>query len=479
MSGTNKIVIVTVAWGDWHLNALKRTTIASLLASGNLPAFVKNFDVSYYIHLRKSEAAGFIESPAYRQLSELVDLHVETTVPEINDGDPFKLHHIAWHRGIAKATELGALVMFMPPDVVFADDSWSFLLKPLRDGKKSIMWTYSRVIEETVLQDLNAPEYWPSSDQLVISKRDLVEISFKHFHPLMASSMIGAENFVQHPEMILWPVPGEGLLMRILASVNAIYDPSYFQLNENNLLDGALDPDDILMIDDSDQLFAISLGPLTKDSHWYCTREKAAYWKIGRWWLDFDSPSNDFVASHKIRIHTQDISEQKWRGTELSSDLTLTRAAYYREIHRVATQLIKRGEYLILAGLIEEIGLSKKIPLYIKPGQRFILLATPNNYWRAALDRTDGIRAHKSKSSEFFIEMLKLCVPVPDGLNAETLMQPGNTLVSFSGMTYMIERSGAHLIVGDFRISRPALEIGNGTIYLCEVESQNDASNPT
>ena len=436
----NRIIIVTVAWGQWHLNALQQTTVASLLAPGNLPVFVREYDVTYHIHLRKSEAKLFTKTPIYQRLCEIVDVVVETTVPEVNEGDPFALHHIAWHRGIEVAKGLGALVMFMPPDVVFADQSWSFLLEPLRLGKKSIMWAYSRVIEETILSEIMAPEHWPDDNQLVISKRELVRMSFEHLHPLMISSIYTSQNFVQHPEMIMWPVEGEGLAMRILASVNAIYDPSHFELNELNLLDGELDTNELFFVTDSDQLFAISLGPYTKDGHWYRAKQQAEHWRIGRWWEHFDSPSNDFIASQKIRIHHVDTTNSKWLAVEQSADVALTRSAYYREAHRIAKTMLGNPNFALVAGAIEHLALNNILPRHIKPNTRIALLGLTNLDFRDLLRNVSGKTDHKDVQVKDLIAALKdIAFYLPADVAIENWLIDGESKFSLSGQKYDVK----------------------------------------
>lgn len=450
----NRIVIVTVAWGEWHLNAMQRTTLASLLAPGNLPIFVKEFDITYHIHLRKSEAKGFTQSPIYQKLTKIVDVVILTTVPEIDEGDPFTLHHIAWHRGIEAAKRLGALVMFMPPDVVFADQSWSFLRGPLNAGKKAILWTYSRVIEETILPELMAPVHWPNDNQLIISKRELVQMSFEHFHPLMMSCMYGSQNFVQHPEMVMWPVDGEGVSMRILASVNAIYDPSYFALNKNNLLDGGIDTDDIFFVTDSDQLFSLSLGPYAKDGHWYCAQQQAEHWRIGRWWESFDSPSNDFIASQKIRIHHVEVTESKWRAVEQSADLALTRCAYYREAYRVTKTLIKPN-FTFIAGVIEHLAINDVLPRHIKPNTQLVLLALTNMEFNELLYTVSAnSEANKTEITvdDFIAALKRITFYLKPNENVAQWLIDEGPKYALSGHTYHTRKRDGNVYVNDYEV---------------------------
>jgi hypothetical protein len=78
--------------------------------------------------------------------------------------------------------------------------------------------------------------------------------------------MHDSPNFPIHPELILWSVPGEGFLMRVLVREMVAYDPSLFDLNHQALLAHAPDLDDVHYVTDSDDVFALSFAPLARTS---------------------------------------------------------------------------------------------------------------------------------------------------------------------------------------------------------------------
>jgi uncharacterized surface protein with fasciclin (FAS1) repeats len=222
----------------------------------------------------------------------------------------------------------------MPPDVAFADGAGRTLCDLMDRGKKSIMWMYSRAIAETIMPVLRE-RYTSREGVLNVSPREFVALNLRHLHSLAMCSFAESPYFVKHPEMMLWPVKGEGLLMRTLINVNALYEPAGFKLTSNYLLDGDVDLDEIALIDDSDDLFAISLAPFGKDFDWHLYPRPSDPVRIARWWLHYDSPVNDFLVGHQMRLHSCEPTESLWRQREHRANLLLSRAVIAREALRV------------------------------------------------------------------------------------------------------------------------------------------------
>ena len=155
-----------------------------------------------------------------------------------------------------------------------------------------------------------------------------------HVHPLMAAYSRDSDHFPHHPEMVIWPVKNEGLLVRVLARECLMLDPNAFRLNDRALVDGPTNRDEIEFISDSDDLFAISLMPLGKDMDWCVDHQVIDYSWLARWWLHYDGPLNDIVAGTKVRVHYADPTKSEWRKAEFCSDLFVYNAAIHREALR-------------------------------------------------------------------------------------------------------------------------------------------------
>jgi hypothetical protein len=227
----------------------------------------------------------------------------------------------------------------MPPDVAWSDGSFQYLTKLLADGYAAIFMTYLRVVSETFVPA--ARQRLDSSGMtLALSGRDLVALSLRHVHPLMAAHMHDSPYFPVHPEMLVWPVAGEGVAIRCLAREMFLFDPNRIDISRQLLVGGGFDRGLLKFVDDSDDLYAISLAPLGKDVEWHMTPEPADLMSVARWWLAYDSPVNDTIASTCLRWHQGETTPARWSRVDRASALWVKRMMALREGLRVWRFLI-------------------------------------------------------------------------------------------------------------------------------------------
>jgi len=405
-----KMNIITVVWGDWHINAFLGLNVRTLLAAGNLPALSASYSVIYDIYTRSADTAAISAHENFRRLQTLatVRLHAiaEQLVSEHGASDPIRVHHETWGAAIATARGEGAFVLLMPPDVAWSDGSLRHVADLMRRGRKIIYNFYLRVVSDTFAEEF-LEKYGANEPAIGVAARELVRFSMRHIHPLMAAYTRSWENFPDHTEMIIWPVAREGLLVRTLARECFLFDPSIYPLDGRNLVARAAAPGDMEFITDSDALFAISLTPIGKDlDRWLATPKTIDVAWLGYWWLEYDSPINDMTAAAKVRIHDVELTEKKWRQVEFGSDLLIRRAAMYREAYR-AWRLVHRLQcryaaellaYAIKTGSIRDVtGASGRLVVlapsdeHLAPIAAQRLAAAPD---KAAPTINDLIRAH-------------------------------------------------------------------------------------
>ena len=124
--------------------------------------------------------------------------------------NPIAAHHQVWMWGIEKAKKTGQLILLMPPDVVWSNGSFRTIGNRLKDGHRNILMTFMRA-EETGFEESILALRQPDSLDLELSGEELVSLSIRSLHPLMAAYLHDSEHFPIHPEMIFWPVK-DGLL---------------------------------------------------------------------------------------------------------------------------------------------------------------------------------------------------------------------------------------------------------------------------
>ncbi|MCC6469020.1 MAG: hypothetical protein IT563_11930 [Alphaproteobacteria bacterium] len=336
--GQPRVLMITIVWGEWYLNAHLTLNLPSLMAARNLPAFCAVADVTYVIMTRQAEAESVRCAPAVRALSRLMPVEIRV-VAESETVDPIGAHQRAWALATAEAKAMGRFVLYMPPDVAWSDGSFQHLAKLLTDGYAAIFMTYLRVVSETFVPAAQQ-RLDPATQTLAIGGRDLVKLSLEHVHPLMAAHMYDSPYFPVHPEMLLWPVSGEGVAVRCLAREMFLFDPNRIDMTHQLLVGSGLDSATMKFVDDSDDLYAVSLAPLGKDIEWHLNPEPADLMAVARWWLVYDSPVNDLIAANCLRWHHGETTPARWRRVERASALWVNRMMALREGLRVWRVLI-------------------------------------------------------------------------------------------------------------------------------------------
>ena len=382
----------TVVWGPWHTGVYLDVNLPSLLAAANLEAFAGRHKVIYRIFTSEADLARIEASPAYQRAKAIVSVEL---IGQSIDGsiDPIAMHHILWRRSIDDARNAGAMILLIPPDVVWSSGSFGHIAERAAEGKKAIFMTYMRVVSETAVPEVERLFLDPSRSVIEAPARDLVALGMRNIHPLTLTYARDSDNFPIHPEFILWPVGGEGYLMRVLVREMFAYDPRCFDLNGHALMAHRPAPDDVHYITDSDDLFSLSLAPLMKDIEWYAKPRRLCALDVGAWWLRYDSPANDMVASRCFYIHGGDRTRAKWRKAELQSDVLIKRLIGTREILHLISMLAQCNLTWAEQVLALALGETKLARLVRPNGPVTLLLPPAGALYRRLFDGEAGAAA--------------------------------------------------------------------------------------
>lgn len=333
-----KIVVVTVAWGDWHISQFLNLNLPTLMSQDNFPSLAKVCHIEYIIYTKKNDFNKLKTSKLIGQLGGIADLSYVFLDKE-DLSDPIRVHHQCWDLATKTAEERGAYILLMPPDVAWSSNSFSYVAHELESGRAAIFMTYLRVDEQAFIRQFISINAAGHEGAVQLSGSQLVDMALKCLHPLMAAYLRNSSFFPRHPEMILWAVPGEGISCRLLAREMFIFDPSMVSLTANKLLATLDSVDDLAIVSDSDQLFGVSLAKLKQEIDWYSLPLGADVYSIGKWWRNYDSRISDLLVSKKIRWHVCPPTNQKWIGVETSGDLFLRKAALIREASYLLSEL--------------------------------------------------------------------------------------------------------------------------------------------
>lgn len=335
-----RIRAVTTAWGDWHVGYLISVALPSLVSEGNLPELCKTHELTYEICTTRADAHRILASPAFSILDDLahVEIHV---LDESSLSEPIATHHRVWNDAVQRARSTGSMVFFIPPDTLWADGSFASLSRRLSEGKSVLFNTYLRADSDTFVPAL-LERFGAAPGRLRVKPREMVDLALQHLHPLMSCYMQQGGHLPEHAEFLLWPVRGEGLLLRLLARELFCFDPKV-ELNQQALLAALPDLSRTHLFRDSDEFCAVSLTPSWKDSGWYRQPRLFDPVRIAAWWLIYDSPINDVLCREPVRFHRGIRDEAAWRAVESASNEVIERTVVSRDVLRLCRTLRVAG----------------------------------------------------------------------------------------------------------------------------------------
>jgi hypothetical protein len=364
-----KIYISTIFWGDFHSNAFIDFNLPTLLAPGNLPYMCSAAEIVYTIKAPSADLERLRQTPAFSALNDCVELRL-IPLQETTYLDKIQAHNKFWGECLQTAkcadTDAPTYALFMPPDVVWSDNSFRYAFDLLKKGVKAIFLGMPRVASETFLSAFKAKHIEKASESIQVSGRDLVDLAFSHSHPLWFTYFRNSKNFPIHPEFILWPIKDEGFLARYLCREMFFFAAQNVGPNSTNLLKDMDNPADIHIVQDSDDMCALSLASLTQDTAWYKAKNTLDPVDIGRWWLSYESPMNDMLANTNIRFHSKTIAPSQWQQIEHQADCIVHSLLAAREIQRVLIFLRNNKCYRaaeLIATALQTARLAERMPI--------------------------------------------------------------------------------------------------------------------
>lgn len=469
-----KITLVTSVWGEWHTDVFLRLNLPSLLSPRNLPALAVTHALSYVVFTTDRDRARLDAAPIFRRLQSLVSVTFER-IADSEIRHAVQTQQRVWWKAIEHVNRLGTHLFFLPPDIVWSEASMAHIGAAMANGRHIVIvpWTV-RVVSETFQPAIAA---FLGSDRGVagIGSRDLVRMTLEHLHPLIAAYKKDSPVFPRHPEMLVEAVHGQGLLLRLLASIPTVYKPSAIPLNENKLVVGNFRDDEIYVPGDSDEVFVASLAPLGKDFTFIERPRRADPVSIGQWWLGYPSASNDLLVRTSYRIHDGPIDPQAWRSAERAFDHFLRRCVIAREGLEVWRTVRKRLECSIaaetIAGALQTGALARTVR---GDGARLVLLPVNEAFAAIPVDRLDRLMSFEGRFD--LVRLMRSHIArFDDGRAKEILAGDGGTAVlqAEDGSVLELRRdAGGKLAVGGCVITEAPIIAGAHTILVTTVLRQ-------
>jgi hypothetical protein len=454
-SGKRRCIFITVLWGDWHRNTFLDVNLPTLLSPGNLPALTVGINCEYLVYTTPEDALKMARNRAFQRLRSIVPVSLKLFTPS-KTRNIFVLQHEIWRAATEHARRHGAFILLMPPDVAWADGSFACLRAALEGGKRAIFMTYPRVVSETIGRAIAERFPRDADEATVIPAKDMMALAITHIHPVMAAYARAATHFSIHPEMVLWPIEGDGFLLRLVARELFCFEPGRYALNAQSLLAQMPPDNEIHVFRDSREFLGISFTPLWKDMEWYLARRRLDPLFVGRWWIDYDSPMNDRLSKLNLRFTCGTADEARWRLAESQADVLLAHLRSAREFVRVLITLNRMGHSraaAFLASALRVHGLARR---WQYRGPFMVLAPSDDAFNRVAFDRVPGDGMSAAQARQMIAEHVA-------SRPAANLLRNGTELTALSGRGFRLgnienaQQCGDHLIVpvGDLLCPAP------------------------
>ena len=306
---------LTPVWGESYTKTYIETVIPAQLAPGNLPAFRNEPGCRYIIYTTPEDAERIRASNIFDALSACMPLSFEWISDRIN-----VVHDTmtdCFRRGIVAAESAGAAVLFLTPDLVFADRSFAAIKRLSDRGRDVIFIPGIRTIKFGVSADLQAFRH---DSSIEVSPRELMRIAFDNLHPLADSSWWDEGDGNLIPANIYWRVADEGIVGHCFHLHPIFVNPQRKNVTFFSTVDGdyvaAACPDDSYdyVVTDSDEISAVELSD--PDRFFEMGFSKGSIKDVIRWAELFTDKRHRKLFDATIRMHTGISDTARWTTTE-------------------------------------------------------------------------------------------------------------------------------------------------------------------
>lgn len=321
---------VNVVWGKAYTDTFVRVCLPSSLTARNLPLVAANSDAVYRIYTTRSDAQIIQKSAAVARLSKLMKVeivHVDAELPVDEHQPPGAVSKYAamsaCHTHFIKTVaHEDAAMVFLSPDLVWADASLGRLLQLAESGKRLVMMCALRLQKETFLAALAQRGVTGSGSGL--GKRELMQLSLQHLHPETRSLVWDSGQTNSWPSLLLWKAGEEGLLLRAFHLHPLMVRPTAVNIVPGGTIDddyiarACPDRADEYVMTDSDEMLGFELSSRTSREELIVpgqhTPESLAHWARAH----ANARHQEFV-QYRIRLHSG-MSPAVWSEVEQRSD---------------------------------------------------------------------------------------------------------------------------------------------------------------
>ena len=226
-----KLRLVTVVWGQEFVNRFLDITLRSLASENNLPALAAKYDVTYEIVAPDGDIAWLRQQPIYQAIAPKVNFQFRPFSSSDIDMKNSMSHWVLWNQAVERAKKDDVYIITVAADHIFADGAIMRWAELFAQGYLAIYCPGMQVVAETITDELN--DTFGGNPAVTLPRETMIALMFRHFHPVMLAMCRPSPRWMAHPEFHLRPVPGRGIVQRIMTSHAVAFHPGRISMTEN------------------------------------------------------------------------------------------------------------------------------------------------------------------------------------------------------------------------------------------------------
>ena len=314
------------AWGEAFLDVLCRIHLPSLLAPGNLPAFLDMFPLEYRLYTTPEDAETLSGMRGFRDFSRVVPTQI-IAVPGLDFSDVHHSHRVfneLMSMAMRDAEDEGASLFMNNPDTCWGDGSFGHVGRLIQQGKRGILNSAIRLDSRAFMRKVEDDYSLTPDGALIIANRELVRLGWETIHPYQCSTVWGQGNTSLMPSPIITPVEDEGYILNMahMGSLCVISDnlnQDFQQTTDGDYINRVFPCyEDLHVLDDTDDFCVMELSDPERYINNVVAGEPLNEQHVAEYLLTTASWETHSLRNFRrcLRYHWSDVDDARWRTVE-------------------------------------------------------------------------------------------------------------------------------------------------------------------
>lgn len=340
MSDKIELNFFLTVWGGHHTELCISACLPSLMSHNNIPAIL-DYKKQHTLWIFATESSiSIIESSAvYASISDAVNIKINV-IPESEISCPTITVNTCYRHVVKNINQYSRLV-WLAPDIVWADGTFKNLYNIAKTGKKTVVCPYFRASEENFIRALQS---YNLDSAITIIPRDLVRIGLENIHPISQSLFFECETFNSWPCQIFWRISPLGIIAKYFHAFPLMTTPDLNilpDIDSSEAIDGGSyleklidDRNEIYIVQDSDIMFCCEAVPDSYTVH-PITHQQLQTIDVADWATSNANELQRYFFDHPVLIHADDLSCHYHAKLEEIHNFSQLLCTYIEDISRL------------------------------------------------------------------------------------------------------------------------------------------------